>query len=115
MEQNCEVVVNASSLCALWGKMEYQYPACATRGGKKASGFFNKTVGKWLRIKHGVAVKGSSRYIPAIICEGAMRDIYVCGVNDGACEYYGEVNIEALGEYAAIEARLGKQYCRPGF
>ena len=74
-------------------------------GEKKATEFFDKMLEKGLWIKHGVTVRGSSCYCPAMICEGTMRDIYVCEVNDGALGYYVKVNREALRIYAASEAR----------
>ena len=61
--------------------------------------------GLW--IKHGVTAKGHPCYCPAIMCEGAIGDIYVCEVNDGALEYNEKVNKKGLGKYAASEARWG--------
>ena len=77
IEQNCEVVTNASSLGFLWKKISYPRPVSAPQGEKKASEFPNKMLEKGLWIKHGVTVKGPPCYCPVITCEGSMEDIYM--------------------------------------
>ena len=114
-EQNCEVVTNVSSLGSIWKKMVRPHPVCAPHGGEKASEFFNKMLEKGLWIKHDGAIKGPPRYFPVVRCEGTLEDIYVFEVNDGASEYYEEVNREAHKKYAAIDARWGGQYGSPRF
>ena len=55
----------------------------------------------------GATVKGYPRYFPLAKCRGALKDIYVCEVNDGAMEYSAMVNREALEIYASSDDRRG--------